>query len=84
MSTASQEDRKFVTSQLQLLCVLCQGSNEEAIKTLEGCEEVQQIGVKLPFKTIMAALNDENVVKCEPQIRSRLLELLMGTDLSFI
>ncbi len=80
MSKSSKNDSKFVISQLRLLCVLCEGNNEDAIKAIQGCEGIQGIGVKLDFKTIMSALNDPKLVKSEPHIRSRLLELLMGMN----
>ena len=65
-------------AQLHLLTVLCQGKNEEAINVLQGHQGVQEIGVKLPFHTIMSALYDESIMKSEPRIRAKLLELLIG------
>ena len=65
-------------AQLHLLTVLCQGKNEEAIKAIQGLQGIQDFGVKLPFHTIMSALYDESIMKSEPRIRAKLLELLIG------
>ena len=69
----------FLLAELHLLKVLSQGNNEEVIKTLQGQEESsKRVGVELPFQTVMLALYDSSIMTCEPRIRARLLELLIG------
>lgn len=74
----SVEVHNFVLAQLQLLSMLCQGKNDQFIQVLQGDAAAKSIGMKMTFHTIMTALHDKHLMRTQPRLRAKLLELIIG------
>ncbi len=69
---------KIACAQINLLAKMCDGNNERVIEFLKDIPGTESIGMKVDFSFVMTAIEDDEMVKKQPLLRARLVELLKG------